>query len=77
MAKQEKPTEGKQQSLPEPPKSPPAALTYYGRRKGHVWEVWRVDVAEDGKLTQERVLEHPQRAVARYRLELLLSGVLP
>lgn len=70
-----KPKQG--EVTPQPEKTKPAAVTYYARRVGNAYEVHRVDVfdAESGpRLVDTRVVDHPNRLVARERHRVLLEG---
>jgi hypothetical protein len=58
---------------PTVPEEKPEAVTYYGKRAGKSYEVWKVLVFAD-KVKRERVVAHPQRAVAAERLRVLLLG---
>lgn len=71
MAKQQ------QAELKPPPVT--VAVTYYGKRMGGKWEVYRVEVDGDGSMRSTRVLEHPERRVVREHLlaRLNTGEVLP
>lgn len=66
-----------------PPEVPPTpiATTYYAKSAGTTWEVWRVDILDDGSgkhaMTEAREFSHPSLVVVRQRLMVLLDRVLP
>lgn len=71
---------GKQEKQGAPPREV-VATTYLGHRNKGTgkYEVHRITKYDDGSMLGERVVEHPERLVARERLTTLLMSreVLP